>query len=34
MTTSAWIMLICTWAAVGGLAGYLVSKVLRTPPRE
>lgn len=33
MTTSAWIMMLTTWALVGGLAAYLVGKVLRTPPR-
>lgn len=34
MTTSAWIMLLCTWTAVAGLAFYLVLKVLQTPPRD
>jgi hypothetical protein len=33
VTTSAWIMLSCTWLLVGGLAIYPVGKVLRTPPR-
>lgn len=34
MTSSAWIMLILTWSAVGGFATYLVSRVLTTPPRD
>jgi hypothetical protein len=33
VTTSAWILLLCTWSAVTGLAVYLVAKVLRTPPK-
>lgn len=33
MTTNAWIMMLSTWALVGGLAVFLVAKVLRTPPR-
>jgi hypothetical protein len=34
VTTSAWMMLGCTWLLVGGLATFLITKVLRTPPRE
>ncbi len=34
MTSSAWIMLIVTWTVVGGLAIYLVYRVLSTPPRD
>jgi len=34
MTTEAWIMLTTTWLVVGGVAIYLVLKVLRTPPRD
>jgi hypothetical protein len=34
VTTNAWIMLIATWAVVGGLTVFLVARVLGTPPRE
>lgn len=34
MTTSAWIMLAVVWTLVGGLAIFLVGKVLQTPPKE
>jgi hypothetical protein len=33
VTTSAWIMMLVTWALVGGLAVFLIARVLRTPPR-
>lgn len=33
MTTSAWIMMLCTWALIVGLMVFLIGKVLRTPPR-
>ena len=32
MTTSAWIMMLCTWSMIGGLMVFLIRKVLRTPP--
>lgn len=34
MTDSAWIMLVLTWSVVGGAAGFLLYKVLTTPPRD
>lgn len=34
MTTEAWILLLTVWSLVGGLSVYLVTKVLRTPPRD
>jgi hypothetical protein len=34
VTTNAWIMLIATWAIVGGLMVFLIARVLGTPPRE
>lgn len=34
MTTSAWIMLVCTWALVAGLSVFLVGRVLKTPPKD
>jgi hypothetical protein len=33
VSTSAWMMLSCTWLLVGSMTIYLIAKVLRTPPR-
>lgn len=34
MSNSAWIMLALTWSVVGGVATWLVYKVLTTAPRN
>ena len=34
MTSSAWIMMLGTWAVVISLAGYFFYKVLTTPPKS
>jgi hypothetical protein len=34
VTTSAWILMLVTWSIVAGFSVFLITRVLRTPPRD